>query len=683
MKQPAAIPMIALTRSQDNVEAINKALRNAGHPVHVTWLPDARDLGDVLTQASAEMLMLFADEGIVDLSSAMDFRARFAPEVPVLIVRDKLDENSIAQALALGAQDAVTLGNVPRLQLVVSRELRTYRLDRALSTTLASAREYKKQLQHIVAGSTDAIAGVQEGILVDANPAWLALFGYSNPDEVVGTPLMDAFDPDDHAAIKGALVACMQGKWSGHTLHASALVVSGHTPSLEFQLTRAEFDGEPCVQVCVPARVGDASEYERKLEDAMQSDPATGFMHRRYFVEKLRARLAEPAKAGVRCLAYIEPDKYDAVHEELGVLVGEDFLTDFARLLREQVQPGDIAGRFGGHGFMLLLERGNTQDVEAWSEHVVHKVATEVFQAGAKSLSTTCTVGLGPVPAEVRTPEGPANDAYMAHRQGREMGGNRVQLLEHTGAMLRLQDQDRNWVKQIKAALMENRFRLVQQPIASLVGEDLGMYDVLLRMLDEHGQEVLPSVFMPAAERNDLMKNIDRWVIGAATSFCASRKPGALFVRLSRETLSDPSLPAWLDNQLKSVRIEPARIVFQVREEVAAQQIKDAVALHQALSKRGFRFAIEGFGLGRDTEQLLGHLKPDFVKIHGALMQGLSADQDKQARVKTMVELARKCKTVTIGERVQDANTMAVLWQLGVEFIQGYFINAPEEVVLG
>ena len=675
--------MIALTRSQDNVEAINKALRNAGHPVHVTWLPDARDLGDALTQASAEMLMLFADEGIVDLSSAMDFRARFAPDVPVLIVRDKLDEDAIAKALALGAQDAVTLSNVPRLQLVVGRELRTYRLDRALSTTLASAREAKKQLQHIVEGSTDAIAQVQEGIIVDANPAWLALFGYSNPEEVVGTPLMDAFDPDDHAAIKGALVACLQGKWSGHTLHASALVVSGHHPSLEFQLVRAEFDGEPCVQVCVPAKVADAGEYEKKLAEAMQSDPATGFLHRRHFVEKLRARLAEPAKGGVRCLAYIEPDKYEALNEELGVLAGEDFLTDFARLLREQLQPGDLGGRFGGQGFMLLVERGNTQDVEAWSEHVVHKVATEVFQAGAKSMSTTCTVGLGPVPAEVRSPEGPATDAYKAHRQGREGGGNRVGLLEHTGMMLRLQDQDRLWVKQIKAALMENRFRLVQQPIASLVGEDLGMFDVLVRMLDEQGQEVLPSVFMPAAERNDLMKNIDRWVIGAAMSFCASRKPGALFVRVSEDTLSDSSLPAWLANQLKSVRIEPARIVFQLREEVAAQRIKDAVALHKVLADRGFRFALEGFGMGRDTEQLLNHLKPDFVKIHGALMQGLSADQDKQARVKATVELARKSKAVTIGERVQDANTMAVLWQLGVEFIQGYFVNAPEEVVLG
>src|SRR6185436_6287757 len=316
---------------------------------------------------------------------------------------------------------------------------------------------------------------------------------------VVGTTLMDAFDPDDHAAIKGALVACMQGKWSGHTLHASALVVSGHHPSLEFQLVRAEFDGEPCVQGVVPARIADAGEYERKLDDAMQIDPATGFLHRRNFIERLRARLAEPAKGGVRCVVYAEPDKDDALHEELGVLVGEDFISDFARLLRAQLQTGALAGRFGDHGFMLLVERGNTQDVEAWSEHVVHKVANEVFQAGAKSMSTTCTVGLGPVPAEVRNPDGPANDAFMAHRQGREMGGNRVQLLEHTGAMLRLQDQDRLWVKQIKAALMENRFRLVQQPIASLVGEDLGMYDVLVRMLDEQGQEVLPSVFMPAA----------------------------------------------------------------------------------------------------------------------------------------------------------------------------------------
>ena len=147
---------------------------------------------------------------------------------------------------------------------------------------------------------------------------------------------MDAFDADDHVAIKGALVACLQGKWSGHTLHASALLVSGHTPSLEFQLRCAEFDGDPCVQVIVPARIADKNEVERRLSDAMQCDAATGFLYRHFFIERLRERLAEPAKAGLRFLAYVELDKYDSVLEDVGIVAGEDFLTDFARRLRSE-----------------------------------------------------------------------------------------------------------------------------------------------------------------------------------------------------------------------------------------------------------------------------------------------------------------------------------------------------------
>ena len=549
-------------------------------------------------------------------------------------MREKVDEGVIAQALALGAQDAVTLTNIPRLQLVVGRELRTYRLDRALSSTLASAREAKKQLQHIVEGSTDAIAQVQEGIIVDANPAWLALFGYSNPEEVVGTPLMDAFDPDDHAAIKGALVACMQGKWSGHTLHASALVVSGHTPSLEFQLVRAEFDGEPCVQVCVPARVADSGEYERKLEEAMQSDPATGFMHRRYFVDKLRARLAEPAKAGVRFLAYIEPDKYEAVHEELGVLVGEDFLTDFARLLREQVQPGDLAGRFGGQGFMLLIERGTTQDVEAWSEHVVHKIATEVLQAGAKSVSTTCTVGLGPVPAEVQDARGPGKRrvhgappgsrnrrqpraAPRAHRRDAAAAG--------PGPPVGQADQGGADGEPFPAGAAADReprrrgSRNVRRAGAHAGRTGAGSAAVGLhagRRAQRPDEECRPL----GDRRGDV-------VLRRAQARRVVRPPVAGIV-------ADPSLPPGSRTSCVRPRSSRRASCSRCARKSPPSRSRKRSRCTRCCSERGFRFAIEGFGLGRDTEHLLGHLKPDFVKIHGALMQGLSADQDKQARVK-------------------------------------------------
>ena len=109
-----------------------------------------------------------------------------------------------------------------------------------------------------MAGSADAIAHVQEGIVVDANPAWLELYGLPDADATLGTPLMDAFDAEAHAAIKGALVACLQGKWSNHSLRANALLADGSAVPLEMELSRAEFEGEPAVRLCVAAKKRDA-----------------------------------------------------------------------------------------------------------------------------------------------------------------------------------------------------------------------------------------------------------------------------------------------------------------------------------------------------------------------------------------------------------------------------------------
>jgi EAL domain-containing protein (putative c-di-GMP-specific phosphodiesterase class I) len=193
---------------------------------------------------------------------------------------------------------------------------------------------------------------------------------------------------------------------------------------------------------------------------------------------------------------------------------------------------------------------------------------------------------------------------------------------------------------------------------------------------------VLPSEFMAAAGRNDLLRNIDRWVVGASLSFAAQKKPECLFVRLSRESARDAGFVEWLDNHLRSSRAEPQRLCFQITEEGAASHVPQVALLATELRKRKFRFALEGFGSGRDSLGLLESVPLDFVKIDGTLIQGLAADPQVQLRVRVLVEAARKHNIRTIGERVEDANTMAVLWQLGVHYIQGYFVHEPEEVVL-
>jgi multidomain signaling protein FimX len=682
LNEHGAVPLIVITRSQDHVEAVNSTLRNAGHPVHCAWIPDLRDLGDALTQINPELLLVFAG-GEEEFATVMKIRAQFGPEVPVLLARDKVDEAVIAEAMRLGAQDVVSLDNRSRLQAVVTRELRAFRLERALNSTLSSAREYKQQLQAFMTGSADAIAHVAEGIIVDVNPAWLELFGFSEPDALAGQPLMDLFEGETHAAIKGALVACMQGKWNDHALRVNALLSDSSVLSLELELSRSEFDGDPCVRICVPApRDSGGREIEQELRDAMRRDPSTGFLHRRFFLDELKARLAEPVRGGVRLLAYVKPDKFGRVQSDVGVLASEDFLVSFGELVRDQLAPNDLAGRFGGNAFAVLLERGTQRDVEAWGEHVVKKVASNVFQIADKSFSATCTVGLAIVPPGSTDIGGIVGDAAAANKRGRDQGGSQVYIVDKADTDTRVQAYDKIWVKHIKSALMENRFRLVQQPIASLQGEDRGMFDVLVRMLDEHGKEVLPGEFMAAAERNDLMKNIDRWVIGASMTFCASRPVQLLFVRLSKDSVRDKSLLPWLQNQLKATRVDPQRIVFQVSEQVATEYLADTTDLGSGLRRDGFRFALEHFGAGRDPRRLLAHLPVDYIKVDGTLMQGLAVDQELQQRVRDLVDQAKGKNVGTIAERVEDANTMAVLWQLGIEFIQGYFVNEPESVTI-
>src|ERR1700677_1432140 len=301
--------MGGLTRSQDHVEAINSTLRKAGHPVHCTWLPDARDLSDAITQLNPEMLVAFIEELDTDLASIMKIKQQTAPEMPVLIVREQVDENTIAEAMRLGAQDVVTLANRSRLQSVASRELRAYRLERALSTTLSSAREYREQLQNFLEGSADAITHVQEGIIVDANRAWVELFGYSENDALNGTPLMDLFEQETHPALKGALVACLQGKWSDHGLKVQALLSDGSTLPLELTLTRADYENEPAVRIAIAALHKKDRDLEVQLADAVKNDATTQFLQQRYVIAAMRKRAAQSMKGGVRQIAHLKDRK--------------------------------------------------------------------------------------------------------------------------------------------------------------------------------------------------------------------------------------------------------------------------------------------------------------------------------------------------------------------------------------
>jgi multidomain signaling protein FimX len=673
-----AVPLIVVSSARDPVEAINSILRRAGHPVHCTWIASLRDLGEAIGKFSPELLV-HVSGAPEELQSVVTIRDQTSPTVPVVVLADSVDEARIAAAMIVGARDVVTLANPVRLQAVMVRELRAHRLERALNTTLKSAHDARSQLETVLERSNDAIVQIQEGIVVDANPAWVELFGVE--DGLLGHPVMDLFDEATQPALRGALAACLQGRWNDHTLRVNAILSDGSKLPVEVVLALGEHEGEPSIRLVLPSKPRDDTKLVEELSDVVRSDPTTGLLRRRELIEALNVRFASAAAGGMRCIAFIKLDKFSTIERDVGVTSSDDVLTEFAKLLKETLYPKELAGRFGGVRFLVLLERGNEHDIEAWGEQLIARVQKHVMRIKDKTVSLTCTVGLSVVPANAAI-DAVIADAIEACRKGIGRGGNQTVTSDRADNDNRVQSYDKIWVKHIKAALMENRFRLVQQPVASLQGDDPVMFDVLVRMVDTQNKEVLPAEFMAAAERNDLLKNIDRWVVGASLSFAAQRKPGCLFVRLSKDTAKDGSFLEWLENHVRSSRAEPQRLCFQVTEEVAASYLVQVKALATALRQKGFRFALDGFGSGRDSQGLLDTVPLDFVKIDGALVQGLTGDPQLQLRVRTLVESATKRLIQTIGERVEDANTMAVLWQVGVQYIQGYFVNEPEQVVM-
>jgi multidomain signaling protein FimX len=682
LSETTAVPVIVLSRHEDNAEAVNRVLRNSGRAAHVLRLDDAGDLADHLGRIACEVLVVFADENENLLITAAAVVDAAGLDVPIVSCREKLDEDAIAADISSGAQDAATLQRADRLAAVLDRALRIGRLDRALRGAIASAASYREQLRRVVAGTADALAHVAEGIVLDGNRAWAQLFGFDDEAELPGLTFMDLFQGEHQPAIKGALVACAQGRWPGQGIKATGVTRHDKPIALMLEFEPASFDEEQCVLVRVPARAEmDDDALEERLRAALRLDQGTGLYGRQHLLDRIEACLAEDPPAGIQGLVLFALDDCGKVQRQVGARGFDVVLAGFADLLRDSTQSRDVYGRLGTAEFGVLAARGTRRDLRAWAASIIAKVGRTLFEAGGKSISLSVSAGIAMVDGRGMKLDVLHGAASEALAKTADLGTSQLGMSRHEEDSVRTEELDQLWVKRIKRALLDNRFRLADQPIASLGGESKDLHDLLVRMIDEQGDEVMPAQFIAAAERNRLIKNIDRWVIGAAFAFCQARPGATVFVRLSRETLLDAMLPAWLETCRKNTNLPEGAIIFHVAEEVAASHLKPTRDMATRLRNIGFGFSIEGFTDGPASAQLLGHIPMDYLKIHGSLMQGLAVDEALQERIRVLVRDARGRDIKTIAERVEDANTMAVLWQLGVQYIQGYQIREPEVVL--
>lgn len=680
MSQPRPIQLLIVSHQPDDAETINKILRAEGFAARCEWIANAENFSKALTEDTDLVITReHADapscEDIVKLGKKHD------QALPVIWLALKVDEASITHAIATGASDCVSVGNRARLIFTLKRELHVIQLERQMSHSRNHAVTFQKQFSSMLDNVPDAIAHVQEGIIVEVNKAWQDLFGYKSEDDCIALPLMDAVSRNNHSALKGALKAISKDRWPGEPLSVDALNAKGEELTVPLIMEAAHFDGEPAVRIAIKPAEKEDKRVSSLMRDAATKDQSTFLYHRKHFLKLLKHRLNTPLESGQRLLAWMRIDDFKSVRQELGVLGSEEIIADFAEVLRQRIDRADIAGRFEGTAFTVLLERSSEQDAVNWANAFAHAVTERVFRAGERTVNLTCSIGICPNNELVKSIDELITVSENTYREARDRGIGQVCMRETNDEDTRIRNHDAVWATRLTEALKENRFRLLQQPIAALDGESGSVFDILVRLIDEQGEPIAPSEFLPAARRTKMLHAIDRWVVGASMALCRERRPDLLFVRLSEQSLTDKSFAPWLKAMLGKAQIKPSALCFQVTEEITLKYLTATAQLAKFVRTLGCQFALEHCGTTDKSSKLIATLPLNFVKIDGGLIANLASDENAQQQTALIVQTAKSRGIGTIAEKVQDANTMAALWQLGISFMQGHYVQEPEVIL--
>lgn len=684
------LPLLIISQSQNNAEKINSILRAAGHAVRSSWVANLDDAESAIQSQKPALVLSFLKVPEAPINDVIGLHQRLCPDAALIAIDQKMDETAAAAVIERGARDLVSMENEHRLAAVVSREAGYVNTARALVSAQTLVTEYQARFQDLLAESGNAIGYLQDGILTQASPSFAEMFGFSSPDDIEGFTVMDLFAKGDQQAVKDALVAVNKGKSVGEVQVKGLKGGEPFDTTLEFDQT--ELDGEPCIEIAIRGKA-DNSELQAKMQAEMQAemdeigrrDPLTGLFHRQYFIDLVAHAIKQPTKAGICALLIVKPDKFSDIEEKVGPLASDNVLKLLAAQIKDMADEVDQIARFGGNLFTALVVRRDIGEIEKFADKLRAAIAGRVFEVGGQSTSMTVSIGIADFTNKAKNAGTLIALAQQAAKEAREKGGNRAVLykpaeVDSEGRLL-----EAGWIKKITGALKHNRFLLVFQPIASLEGDVSEMFDILVRMKDEDGTEIMPGEFIPAAERNNLMGGIDRWIINHALMRLKGRigegKKARFFIRISEKTLADGQFIAWLETQFKQHQPPKGCIVLQIAEAAAERQLKEAKAAGELANKYDQGIALEHFGIGRNPMQMFDHIKMNFVKIDGSFMPTIGTDEKKRELVHGIIERAKELKIETVAERVENANTMAVLWQLGVNYIQGNYVQEPEVVM--
>jgi diguanylate cyclase (GGDEF)-like protein len=455
---------------------------------------------------------------------------------------------------------------------------------------------------------------------------------------------------------------------------------------LDKQLTALSFGGEDFLSkpiapkhliTTVTNRIRRARQLSNRLGAPSRSEKETGLHTRNYLLERLDAMLmADSVLEESSAVVYLQIDNPEHLLESVGIGGMDVVLVEVAKSLKKHLQTQDVLTRFGDSSLGLLLSRRNQDDFVALMEKICLAIAQEIIEVDNTTIGVTLSIGIYPLEAGNQDSRSIIAHAQIASRQAQEQGGNQVKLVKPEPKPQLAASEGSEIDQLIHRAFEEKLFQTVFQPVVALQGSAEAHYQTLIRLQEPNGKLLTAADFIPTAEKLGLISKIDKWTtrqaINAVNDYRKQGKHLHLFVSQSTDLLEDMERLSWLQEKRRSGHFGANNLTFEFNINDVGKSLNSAKICFELLDKIDITSLLTRVTLTAESERALRHLPISYIKLDYSLLS------QPDNGLKELINLAHELEIKVIAPQVEDPRSIATLWSGGADFVQGNFVQRPE-----
>lgn len=677
------LKILLSSNSRDEAERINKLFRNAGHSAQTHRVTSIQDLSESLNDQRWDLALCEQNYSDVDVDDALKQLQERSAETPVILLSQDLDQENIINGLRKGVQDVVQLSQDEHLLCAANREIENLHIRRSQAELERTLAEVNTRFKLLMAEADDAVAYILDGMHIDVNDAYAKIFGYDdNASELIAIPIIDLCSTDDHEKIK--VFMRHYNEDSEQQLSFTGVAQDGCKFDGNMRFAPASFDGEDCTQVIIK-RVEASAPTNLATVDT-NTDPVTQLYNRYYFVDKLTEHL-DNLSEDKSSMLYIGMNEPTALKKHIGLSGSHAVRHGIAEIIKDYfLNHQDITiAHYGEDSFTVLLKGIGSSQAQEISDELCSRIEDQIFDVDKMSAQCTCSVGI------IDFTKARFSSAYQvmdAAFSVLEEARTRFSIDQSKASVVIFHPQEDGDIEigfHLGDLIEENRLRMVYQPIIHLHGERLERYDATLRLLDCEGKEQAIDQLIQSVNQKVGDTSLDRWLVteafDALKNLRATAQDAQITINLTQNSLLDKEFPNWIQQHCLNIRLDPALITFQLQETIVAHHLSQAISFFEAISRLRGKCSISHFGNTQDSFKMLKRLKVDYVMTDGSFTLALQKDPANAEKLKRVLLQLKEHKAATIVPFVENAATLACLWQMNVHYIQGHYLQAPAEIM--